>query len=154
MNHIINPYANDPQFRCIACSKLNPQGLNLEFYEDNDDIVCQWIAHPNFQGWRGVVHGGIQSLLADETAAWVIFRKLQTTGVTSKMETKYIKPLLTAEPITIRAHLQKQMRNIALVEVNLHNAAGEICTTAICTYYCNSPEKAAESGFQGCQVEQ
>ena len=41
------------------------------------------------------LHGGIQAVLLDEICAWVVLRKLQTTGVTSKMETRYMKPVNT-----------------------------------------------------------
>ena len=34
-------------------------------------------------------------MLLDEICAWVVLRKLQTTGVTSKMETRYMKPVNT-----------------------------------------------------------
>lgn len=60
----------------------------MEFYEDGDEIVSYWKPGPEYQGWLNTLHGGIQAVLLDEICGWTIFRKLQTTGVTSKMETK------------------------------------------------------------------
>ena len=41
------------------------------------------------------LHGGIQATLADEISSWVVFRKFQTSGVTSRMEVRYHKPIRT-----------------------------------------------------------
>ena len=54
--------------------------LKMEFYEDGDEVVSIWKPRPEYQGWIDTLHGGIQAVLMDEICAWVILRKLQTTG--------------------------------------------------------------------------
>ena len=155
MKKIINPWLHQEGYMCFACCPDNPHGLKMEFYEDGEDIVSVWQPQPEFQGWIDTLHGGIQAVLLDEICGWVVVRKLQTTGVTSRMETRYIKPLMTTDTeLTIRGRVVKQMRNIAQIEASISNSAGEVCTTATCTYYCMSPQKAQEMGFRGCDVEE
>ncbi|MCM1312204.1 MAG: PaaI family thioesterase, partial [Bacteroides sp.] len=139
-----------------GCCPNNEHGLKLKFYEDGDDIVSQWIPQAQYQGWIDTLHGGIQALLLDEISGWVVTRKLQTTGVTSKMETQYLKPVHTSDScLTLRARLVKQVRNIAFIEAGLYDSAGVLCTKAVCTYFCFSKEKAAEEmGFCGCELEE
>ena len=143
-------------YNCFACCPTNETGLHMEFYEDGDDIVSYWKPEARFQGWINTMHGGMLALLLDEICGWVVTRKLQTTGVTSKMETQYLKPVhTTEEQISIRARVTKQMRNIAFIEAELFNSAGELCTKALCTYFCASKEKAKEElGFVGCELEE
>lgn len=155
MKRIINPWIHKEGYNCIACCPTNPIGLKLEFLEDGDDVVSLWRPSGLFQGWIDTLHGGVQALLLDEICGWVVTRKLQTTGVTSKMETKYLKPVRTTDSqLTLRARLASQKRNIALIDAEIYDSAGDVCTRATCTYFCASKEKALEElGFSGCEVE-
>jgi len=156
MNKIKNPWLDNPGYNCICCSPDNPIGFHLEFWEDGDDILTCWQATANYQGWVNTLHGGIQSMLLDEVAGWVVTRKLQTTGVTSKMEVQYLKPVSTCEErLTIRARVARQMRNVAFIEGEIIDSKGEVCTKATLTYFCASKQKAAEEmGFVGCEIEE
>ena len=127
----------------------------MEFYEDGDDIVSFWRPDAHYQGWSGVMHGGILATLVDEVAGWVVTRKLQTTGVTSSMEVKYLKPVSTRDKeLVIRARLTRQMRNVAFIEGEIYNSNGEVCTKATLVYFCASKQKAEEMGFRGCELEE
>ena len=142
-------------YNCIGCSPDNPFGLHLHFYEDGDDIVSKWKPSGNYQGWLNTLHGGIQALLLDEVCGWVITRKLQTAGVTSKMETRYKRPVSTLDTeLTVRAHIREQRRNIVVIDATLADSTGTICTEATCTYYAFSKEKAqSDMHFTDCRTE-
>lgn len=156
MKKIINPWKGLKGYNCFGCAPDNEAGVKMEFYEDGDEVVSIWKPSGTYQGWINTLHGGIQSVLLDEICAWVIFRKLQTTGVTSKMETRFKKSILTTEDhVTLRASIQEKKRNLILVEARLYNANDELCTTAVCTYFTFSPEKAKEDMyFTSCEVEE
>lgn len=155
LKKIINPYVGTEGYNCFACSPDNPIGLHLNFYEDGDDIVCRWKPGHNFQSWVNTLHGGIQALLLDEICGWVVTRKLQTGGVTSKMETRFKKPVQTiGGEIEIRARIKEQRRNIILIDASITDATGDVCTEATCTYFTFSQEKAVkELNFRPCKVE-
>lgn len=155
MNKIKNPWLHKESYNCIGCSPDNPIGFHLDFYDDGNDVVTTWQPTGNHQGWINTLHGGVQSLLLDEVAGWVVTRKLQTTGVTSKMEVKYLRPVATDKgPITLRARISKLMRNIAFINAEILNDQNEICTQATLLYFCASKEKAlATMGFSGCELE-
>ena len=119
----------------------------MEFYEDGDEVVSIWKPRPEYQGWLNTLHGGIQSVLLDEICGWVVFRKLQTGGVTSKMETRFRKSISTNDThVVLRASLREQKRNIAIIEARLYNSMGELCTEATCTYF-TFPKEKAEAEF-------
>ena len=154
MKKIKNPWLEKEGYNCFGCCPDNPAGIHMEFFEDGDDILCFWKPESHFQGWINTLHGGIQATLIDECARWVVFRKLQTSGVTGKMEIRYHKSIMTTEPqITIRARLKELRRNVAFIHAQIENAMGEICTESDLVYFVSSKEKAAEMGFTCCETE-
>lgn len=155
MKKIKNPWISLEGYNCFGCATSNQAGLHMEFYEDGDEIVSIWKPRPEYQGWFNTLHGGIQAVLLDEICAWTILRKLQTTGVTSKMETRYMKSVDTTEgEIQLRARITEKKRNIILVDACLYNSKGELCTKALCTYFTFSQEKAkSEMNFHSCDLE-
>lgn len=102
MRKIRNPFIGKEGYNCFGCSPDNPFGLHMEFYEDGDDVVSYWHPHDHFQGWTGVMHGGILATMIDETAGWVVMRKLQTSGMTSRLNLKYLYPVSSDSSFTGR----------------------------------------------------
>ena len=128
----------------------------MEFYEDGDELVSFWKPKEEYQGWLDTLHGGIQAVLLDEICGWVIIRKLQTAGVTSKMETRYRKSISIKDPqLEIRASIKEQKRNIVIIKAVIYNSEDEVCTEALCTYFTFPREKAEkEMFFTPCEVEE
>ena len=81
MRKIKNPWIQKEGYNCFGCAPDNPIGLHMHFYEDGEQVVSYWQPQQHFQGWVGTLHGGIISTLIDETAGWVVTRKLQTAGI-------------------------------------------------------------------------
>lgn len=136
MEKIINPWEGMEGYFCFGCAPNNESGLKMEFYEDGDEIVSKWVPEARFQGWLNTLHGGIQATLLDEICAWVIARKLQTAGVTSRMETQYLKPIHTTDShLTLKGRIKEQKRNFVFIEAEIYNAQDEVCTKAVCTYF-------------------
>lgn len=154
MRKIKNPWLNKPGYMCFGCSPANEHGVKMTFYEDGEDIVSFWKPESCFQGWINTMHGGIQSVLLDEIGAWAVLRKKQTTCVTSKLELKFLKPLMTTDPqFTLRAHIVEAHHNLAFVEAHIENANGEICAQSKAVYFMFGKDKSEEMGFLGCELE-
>ncbi|MBR5350152.1 MAG: PaaI family thioesterase [Prevotella sp.] len=154
MRKIKNPWLYREGYNCFGCCPDNPLGLHMVFFEDGDDIVSYWKPGDRYQGWLNVLHGGIIASLIDETAGWVVFRKLQTSGVTSSLNVRYKKAVSTLEPeLTIRGRITEQRRNLVTITVELSNANGELCVTGEVVYFIVSSDKAKELGFTECELE-
>ena len=132
MKKIINPWKDLEGYNCFGCAPNNESGVKMEFYEDGDEVVSM-----------------------DEICGWVVVRKLQTSGVTSKMETRFRKPVSTTDShVVLRASIREQKRNIVIIDAKLYNEAGEVCSEAVCTYFTFPKEKAEqEMHFHHCDVE-
>ncbi len=155
MRLINNPWRGVPGYNCFGCCPDNPIGARMRFYEDGDDIVSIWQPTQNHQSWINTLHGGIQAVLLDEVCGWVVFHKLQTAGVTAKMDMRYRKPVSTLQPyIKLRARLTEMRRNVAIVDGELLSAEGELLCSCQCTYFTFPQEQArAEMGYIASTTE-
>lgn len=148
MKKLTNPWQGLEGYNCFGCAPENPAGLKMEFFEKDDEIISLWKPNGVYQGWLETLHGGIQAVLLDEICAWVVIRKKQTTGVTFKMETKYLKPISTNEQqLTIKARLKEEKRHVLFIEAEIYNEAGEVCSEALCTYFTVPQEEARKDYF-------
>ena len=154
MRKIINPWVNKEGYNCFGCAPGNPIGLHLQFFEQDDEIVSFWQPQSHFQGWVGVLHGGIISTLLDETAGWVVTRKLQAAGMTARLNVTFKQPVRSDETqITIRARIREQSGRLVFINCTLENAHADICAEAEAVYSVMSTEKSQEMGFEKCDVE-
>lgn len=151
MKKLRNPFDKSPAYNCFGCSGKNELGLRLEFFEDGDEIVSTWNPESHFQGYTNMLHGGIQSTLMDEIASWVVFVKLKSGGVTSRLTTRFRRPVLMDQgAIKLRAKLLEQKRNIAVIDVKLLNSKGELCSESVAEYFILTDEQAnLKAGYPG-----
>ena len=156
MKKIKNPW-KDPknigEYNCFACSPYNSGGLQLEFWEDGEKIITHWNPQRQYEGWIGVLHGGIQATLLDEIGGWVVMLKLKTTGVTSEMKVQYLKPVKVSTcELTIVGKLVGQEGRIAHIEASLFNGEGEECARARVSYFV-FPERVAKARYNYPGIE-
>lgn len=155
MKRITNPWRGMEGYRCYGCDPHSEQGLRMEFYEDGEEIVSVWHPRPEFQGWVDTLHGGVQATLADEISSWVVFRKFRTSGVTSRMEVRYHKPIRTSdERVVLRAAVRQQRRNLVEIGVRIFDGAGTLCTEATCLYFLFRRNGRARSSISAIAASQ
>lgn len=144
MKKIRNPF--DPAVnRCFGCSPGNPIGLKLEFFEEDNGLVCFWDPDENMQGYPGVVHGGIQTTLMDELASWIVFVLGKCGGFTSSMEIRFRKPLPVSKgKVKVTGKLVEMNRRIADIETQIYDSDGVLCSTAKIRYFVFTEEQARE----------
>ena len=136
MRLIKNPWIGVEGYHCFGCCPDNHFGVQMQFYEEGNDVVCFWRPEEHYQSWENTLHGGVQSVLLDEICGWVVFHKLQSSGVTAKMETRFRKPVVIRQDyIELRARLREMKRNIAVVDGEIKSAQGEILVECTCTYF-------------------
>ena len=150
MRKIVNPYAKSGRagYQCFGCSPNNEIGLRLEFWEEGEYVITKWMPRQSLEGFRDVLHGGIQATLLDELASWVVQTRCKTVGVTSSMEITFRRPVLvSAGEITARGRVKEAGTRIAIIETELFGNDGKLCATAVVKYYLFNAEKASEAYF-------
>lgn len=90
--------AND--HKCFGCGRLNRHGLQLTFHPNasGSGVWTRFVPTGAFEGYGGMIHGGIISTILDEVMAWSLYRQA-TWAVTGQMTTRFRKPVLVGEPI-------------------------------------------------------
>ena len=145
MRKVYNPFRNTRDYFCFGCCPDNLMGLKLEFAEEGNEIVSEWLPANHFQGYNNILHGGIQAALMDEIAYWTICVKLKTGAVTAKFDLSLRKPvLMNAGKIILRAKLSTNNRKLAKVNVKLLDSKNEVCAVGIITFYLFSHEEAVK----------
>lgn len=138
MRKIKNIHLNDdPEvYQCFGCSPHNESGLQLEFWDDGDELVSYWNPQPLLQSYPEVVHGGIQATLLDEIAGWVVYVKCGTVGLTAEMKVKFKHPLyINQGEITVRAKVTEQNKRLATIDAWLIDSSGKTCAEAELKYF-------------------
>ena len=136
MRKIHNPFHALEGYNCFACCPTNEHGLQMDFYEDGEYVCANWKPKTHFEGYPNILHGGIQSTLLDEIAAWAVYVKGCTSGVTSRMNVKYHKPVaVKGNTLLLRAKIVEVRRRFATIKAELINEKGELCSEAELVYY-------------------
>ena len=142
---IRNPYyaSGRRDYNCFGCSPNNEKGLKLTFELDGEEVMARWNPVTWAEGFRNVLHGGIQATLLDETCSWVVQALVRTVGVTTSMEISYRRAVLVSEgEITLRARLLEQNSRMAVVEGRILDKAGTVCAIAKCRFFLFPVDKA------------
>jgi len=87
--------------QCFGCGSDNQWGLQLEFYVNHDhQVESQMVIPDRFQGYPGVVHGGIVATILDETIARAATAfdpdRIMLTG---RLTTRFRKPTPVSKPL-------------------------------------------------------
>ncbi len=109
---------------CFACGKDNPIGLKLPIkLLDNEGgaYILPYKIKNEFQGYKGIVHGGIISTILDELSVYAA-ASINLKTVTANIEVKFLKPVYVDENITGRARVvEKRGGSWLKVEAELAN---------------------------------
>ena len=92
---------------CFACGKGNPIGLKLDFRFEGEEYVTEFEVRPEYQGWAGIVHGGLLATVLDETMARLLWEK-ELNAITGRLNVRYHDRLAVGESVTVRARITKQ----------------------------------------------
>ena len=102
---------------CFVCGVENPFGLQLKFYEEEPGRVTAEIVVPDhFQGYPGVVHGGIIAAMLDEVSGRTMLRGNPPRWmVTAKLDIRYRKPVPTEKRIYLEGLAKEDNGKVAVV---------------------------------------
>jgi uncharacterized protein (TIGR00369 family) len=143
---IRNPFDTE-QNLCFGCGPANPLGLKLTFEEDDEKLYARWQPSLHFQGYINVLHGGITATLLDEVGAWCIYVKAGTSGVTSSMTVRYLKPIYISKgTVSVEASIISLGEKSVKMLCSLFDGEGKKCAEADIDYFIY-PEKIAKQRY-------
>jgi acyl-coenzyme A thioesterase PaaI-like protein len=113
------------QSRCIVCGPDNPRGLKLQFVTEPDTSVsAEWQASSEFEGYSGVLHGGVISTLLDEAMAKAVAAN-HWQAMTVELTVRYRHHVATGEVLRIRGRIKERKKRRILTEASVETIGGE-----------------------------
>jgi len=89
---------------CFICGLENPVGLRLRIYEVEQGMVESTFTAPeHFQGYPGVLHGGIIATIIDEISGRALMGPVDKPRFmfTAKLEVRYRKNVPIGKPLRL-----------------------------------------------------
>lgn len=118
---------------CFVCGDKNNNGLKARFYYDGEQAVTEVRAQEQFEGYRGIYHGGIVSTLLDEVMIKALLA-LEKYTVTAEMTVRFLRPVRTGEKIRFVGRVTKSRGRVFLTEGTATAEDGQVFATAAAKY--------------------
>jgi acyl-coenzyme A thioesterase PaaI-like protein len=125
------PQPNSRQ--CFVCGLENSFGLHLRFHTtDTGEVVVEYIVPDRYQGYPGVVHGGIIASMLDEAMGRVYMGDPEKPRFmfTARLEIRYRKNVPTGQPLKIVGRPGKDRGRSATASGALYTEDGELLVEA------------------------
>lgn len=110
---------------CFACGSKNPLGLHLSFYREGDFMCTRVQPSAHWQGFEGVVHGGLQATIMDDLMSNYLRNVHGVWGTTAELTLRYRKPVPVDEELVFKATLKKSGSKVWEVEGFCQTASDE-----------------------------
>lgn len=117
---------------CFACGPRNPIGLHLQFEETGTGMRTRFVPDNRYQGYRGVVHGGVVATLLDEVAIQLLWA-MGCPSVTARLEVRFVKPVPVGKAVVAEATLLARTGRAYRVNAVVKDAEGDTLATATAT---------------------
>jgi acyl-coenzyme A thioesterase PaaI-like protein len=101
---------------CFACGSNDGIGLGLKFYKNEDGAVFgNFFADPKYEGYSGIIHGGIIATLLDSAMTHCLLMK-DIPAFTGRLSVKYSIPIRTGTVVKLEARIVGQLHGIFLLQ--------------------------------------
>ena len=119
---------------CVVCSLANSKGLHLEFVSTNDGgITATFQCDEAFEGYPGVLHGGVISSILDGAMGHCMFARGRT-AVTAEMTVRFRHPVVINQEAKVLARISRSSHPLYQLEAEILQA-GQIKATAKSKYF-------------------
>ncbi len=96
---------------CFVCGSNNNVGLKLNFKLDreNRQAICSTVISDEYQGWDGIVHGGIIASMLDGSMVYAC-KSMDLACFTAELTVRYKKPVPLNKQVKIIAKVKDQIQ--------------------------------------------
>lgn len=119
---------------CFACGLENPVGLRLKIYQVEPGVIeTSYRAPEHFQGYPGILHGGIVAALLDEISGRAHMGDPAAATrfmFTARLEVKYRQNVPTGQALKIVGKAGKARGKLAEAWAGIYDAEGTLLAEA------------------------
>ncbi len=103
---------------CFVCGKDNPDGMQIDFVLDDNKAYSRFEIEKRFEGWNGIVHGGIITTLLDEVMAKACIAS-GYEAVTTDIETKFKKSVKVNKNLYLEGKVINRRKKLLFTEAKI-----------------------------------
>jgi acyl-coenzyme A thioesterase PaaI-like protein len=118
---------------CFVCGLENPFGLHLRFYTTTPgEVVVEYTVPEHYQGYPGVVHGGIVAAMLDEATGRVFMGDPVAPRFmyTARLDIRYRKNVPVGKLLKVVGRAGKNKGRTAMATGAIYDADGELLAEA------------------------
>ncbi len=131
---------------CFACGPDNEHGLHLHFTKEGEASKAEIVVQDWFEGWPGIQHGGITSVILDEATAYVP-HQLGLVSVTADLHVQFYEPIRVGEKLTVTAWPTRKHRKLFEVEATIVDEQGVVKARSTAKMMILSDKQKEEMGL-------
>ena len=116
---------------CFVCGENNTGGLRLHFEIDKEKqtLKTTFTPTPVYQGYDGIVHGGILCTLLDEAMAKLVY-ELGYHSVTASLEVRFKTPAPILEPLSVYGEIVELNKKLIRAKARIEKKDGTVIAQA------------------------
>jgi len=116
---------------CFICGERNPIGLKVKFEIDKENLRLTGTFTPQreHEGYRNIMHGGLQSALLDEAMVKLLW-EAGISAVSASLQIRLIRPAKIGEEIAIKGWVESQKGRLILTASRLEDGGGNVLSEA------------------------
>lgn len=115
---------------CVVCGSQNPVGLALRFMRSGDRVFASGRPPAHFEGFDGVLHGGIVTALMDDALWYAIHAATGMIGMTVDLQVRFKRPARIGDELTVAGRFAGRRRNVAEATARIFGPDGEVLAEA------------------------
>ncbi|GGB06063.1 PaaI family thioesterase [Agarivorans gilvus] len=122
---------------CMVCGdpRFNPQSLGLSFHALNQHQLSAELAlGEQYQGYQGMLHGGMISTLLDAAMVHQLFR-MGIQAYTAELKVRFVRPIALGSMMSLSAELLSERRGVYCLAGKIE-VAGELAAKAQAKFIC------------------
>lgn len=123
----LDPYTFGRDQTCFGCGPHNEVGLRLRFEREGETVTTRFTLPTGYDGPPGILHGGLQAMIADEIAGWTLVGLRERMGLTISMNVRYIRSLYLGREVVGVGKILSESDTMATLRVTLSQAGKTGC---------------------------
>jgi len=112
--------------KCFFCGAATG-GPAMELHYGEENVFCKFVAREKFQGYDGMLHGGIVTGILDEVMWWALFMEKRAVCATSKIEVRFNRPILCGNSYVAFGSLIKENGRTYQMSGCIEDEKGRVC---------------------------
>jgi acyl-coenzyme A thioesterase PaaI-like protein len=112
------------QSSCFVCGQDNPRGLRIRFQRnERGEVSALWSPTPVWEGFEGIVHGGVVSAVLDEAMS----KAVSSSGceaLTAELQVRFRRPVASGQSFLVRGWIVRRSKRLVRTESTLTDRDG------------------------------